>query len=44
MPRIAHRSAPSLAEHKLLIAMVILALAYCLGAPYAVNLIAHFGS
>jgi hypothetical protein len=42
--RVGRRSTPSLGQHKLLIAMVILALAYCVGAPYAATLIAHFGS
>ena len=42
--RVGRRSTPSLGQHKLLIAMVILALAYCLGAPYAATLLAHFGS
>ena len=42
--RVGRRSTPSLGQHKLLIAMVILALAYCLGVPYAAVLLAHFGS
>jgi hypothetical protein len=44
VPRTVHRSAPSLGEHKLLIAMAVAALAYCLGAPVLANLVAHFGS
>jgi len=31
-------------QHKLLIAMAVLALLYSFGAPVAANLLAHFGS
>jgi hypothetical protein len=43
MPRSAHRSAPSLGDHKLLIAMAVLAVMYCVGAPLAANLIGQLG-
>jgi hypothetical protein len=35
---------PSIGDHKALIAMALLAVVYCLGAPLAANLLAHFGS
>ena len=44
MYRVVHRSTPSIGEHKVLIAMAVLAVVYCLGAPMAANLLAHFGS
>ena len=43
MPRVGDRSALSAGKHKVLVAMAVLAVVYCLAAPYAANLIAHFG-
>jgi hypothetical protein len=40
---IHHRAAHPMREHKMLIAMAVLAGVYCLGAPMAGNLLAHFG-
>ncbi|HEY1637511.1 MAG TPA: hypothetical protein VGF62_03225 [Rhizomicrobium sp.] len=42
MPRVGDRSALAVGKHKLLVAMAVLAVAYCLAAPYAANVIAHF--
>lgn len=42
MSRVGDRSALSVGKHKLLVAMAVLAVVYCLAAPYAANLIAHF--
>jgi hypothetical protein len=42
--RVDRRAEHPIQGHKMLIAMAVLAVAYCLGAPLAANLIAHFGS
>jgi hypothetical protein len=38
-----HQSARPLKEHRLLIVMATLAVVYCLGAPFAADMIAHLG-
>jgi hypothetical protein len=40
---IHHQSGRPLKEHRVLIAMATLAVVYCLGAPFAADLIAHLG-
>ncbi|HEY1961599.1 MAG TPA: hypothetical protein VGG69_04200 [Rhizomicrobium sp.] len=41
--QIVHHQSRPLREHRLLIAMATLAVVYCLGAPFAADMIAHLG-